>query len=279
MTFSEFAARKTAEAITASLAPLTTEVNQPTGDLEAIGNDWSRRLFDGDFYVSPPPNARHPACSLVFVQSSDGNTGARNPSALGGGETDTHLIYEGLSRVAADGVLAGAETVRHGGIMFSVWHPELVRLRESMGKSRHPSQIVATLCGVDLDRGLLFNTPDIRVFVLTVGDGADLMREGLSARPWIEPIVMQRPDDLPKAFEQLRGHGLQRVSAIGGRTIATALIDARLVQDLYLTVSPRPGGNPDTPIHPRTLQGDVVVRKHGTGSDAGVTFEHLVRLA
>ena len=51
----------------------------------------------------------------VFVQSADGNTGARNPADLGGGETDKHLIYEGLSRVDVDGVLAGAATSGEGG--------------------------------------------------------------------------------------------------------------------------------------------------------------------
>jgi len=52
----------------------------------------------------------------VFVQSRDGNTGARDPSSLGGGDTDKHLIYEGLSRVASDAVVAGAETIRGGNI-------------------------------------------------------------------------------------------------------------------------------------------------------------------
>jgi len=66
-----------------------------------IGSDWSRERFDGPFYLSRAPAAR-PSCSLVFVQSADGNTGAARPADLGGGSTDEHLIYEGLSRVAAD---------------------------------------------------------------------------------------------------------------------------------------------------------------------------------
>jgi len=51
-------------------------------------------------------------CSLVFVQAADGNTVASDPALLGGGQTDKHIVYEGLSRVAADAVLAGARTVR-----------------------------------------------------------------------------------------------------------------------------------------------------------------------
>ena len=74
------------------------------------------------------------------VQSSDGNTCAADPGLLGGGNTDTHLIDEGLSRVAVDAVLAGAETVRRSEVVFSVWHPKLVDLRMSLGLSRHPVQ-------------------------------------------------------------------------------------------------------------------------------------------
>src|SRR5439155_24654319 len=131
-----------------------------------------------------------------FVQSRDGNTGAADPSALGGGETDRHLIYEGLSRVAADGVLAGAETIRGGDVLFSVWHDELVRLRATLGKPRHPAQIVATLRGLSFDDTLLYNVPGVRVFVLTVPSCAEAMREGLAARPWISPIVMADRNDL-----------------------------------------------------------------------------------
>ena len=79
----------------------------------AIGNEWSRPVFDGDFYRAERSfEGDLPTVSLVFVESRDGNTGAGDPVSLGGGETDTHLIYEGLSRVDADAVLAGATMAR-----------------------------------------------------------------------------------------------------------------------------------------------------------------------
>src|SRR5262249_39553214 len=116
--FRRVAARKEEETATAALPPYLTEfATEPSGAI-AVGNRWTRTLFDGDFYMSPSHGGRLPACNLVFVQSKDGNTAIRNPAALGGGETDKHLIYEGLSRVAADGVLAGAETVRGGAMIF-----------------------------------------------------------------------------------------------------------------------------------------------------------------
>src|SRR4029078_9723020 len=124
------------------------------------------RLFVGAFYVTRPHTPRRPACSLVFVQSADGNTGAENPGTLGGGDTDTHVIYEGLSRVAAQAVLAGASTVRGSGVVFSVWHPELVQLRAALGYPRHPVQIVATMRGLDPAAELIFNVLDIPAIVL-----------------------------------------------------------------------------------------------------------------
>jgi hypothetical protein len=144
--------------------------------------------------------------------------------SLGGGEADKHLIYEGLSRVAADGMLAGARTIQGGHLPLSVWRPELVALREAMALPRHPVQIIATLHGVALDEGLVFNVPDLRVILLTVARGADAMREGLKTRPWITPLVMDRPQDLRTAFVELRRLGIERISCIGGRTLAAPLI-------------------------------------------------------
>ena len=102
------------------------------------------------------------------------------------------------------------------------------------------------------------------------------MKEELARRPWIRTVAMAHAGDLPGAFRTLRSMGVARISAIGGRTIARAMIDAGLIQDLYLTTSPRPGGEPDTPLYPTPLDGTLVVRKHGTGPEAGVMFEHLV---
>jgi 5-amino-6-(5-phosphoribosylamino)uracil reductase len=273
--FEAFVDRKTGQALSTPLPRYLTELDSHPPEARAIGNPWTRTLFDGDFYLLPSPDPRRPACHLVFVQSRDGNTVARDPSRLGGGETDKHLIYEGLSRVAADGVLSGAETIRGGHIIMSVWHPELVGLRESLGKPRHPTQIVATLQGVDLAGGLLFNVPSIPVLLLTIGPTATLMQNALADRPWIKAVVMPRPSDLGDAFEQLQSLGIARLSCTGGRRIATQLIDAGLIQDVHLTTSPRSGGEPNTPLYPKPLDARVVVRKRGTGDEAGVTFEHM----
>jgi 5-amino-6-(5-phosphoribosylamino)uracil reductase len=272
--FEAFAARKTAEAETASIAPLATEADCGDQSLVSLANDWTRRMFDGPFYASPAPAADLPSTNLVFVQSREGNTVAKDPSTLGGGEADKHLIYEGLSRVAADAVLGGAGTIR-GDIVLSVWRRELVDLRAALGLPRHPAQIVATLQGLPLDTGLIFNVPDLRVVVITVARGAAAMRDAAAARPWMSLLVMESAADLRPAFRTLRELGVERLSCIGGRTLAGQLIDAGLVQDVYLTTSPRSGGEPNTPFYAKPLSAREVVRKRGTGVDEGVAFQHL----
>jgi riboflavin biosynthesis pyrimidine reductase len=271
--FAAFVDRKSRAAAAAELPPYATELEQPLDGMLAIASPWTEPLFDGPFYLSQLP-PRLPACHLVFVQSRDGNTGARNPQTLGGGETDKHVIYEGLTRVSADAVLAGSSTVRGGRVVFSVWHPELVRLRQALGLPRHPVQIVATRRGVPIDRELLYNVPELRLVLLTAPGGIAAMRDALAERPWITPIVVDTGRTLIDAFEQLRAMGVERISAVGGRSLASELIDAGLVQDLFLTTSPVTGGEPGTPMYPRRLDLRTIVRKRGTLHEAGVVFEH-----
>jgi riboflavin biosynthesis pyrimidine reductase len=273
--FARFCERKTSEAASATLHPYITDNDRHDDRFLAVGNGWTSQIFDGPFFLSEQEDPNRASCSLVFVQSLDGNTGAKDPAALGGGETDKHLVYEGLSRVAADAVLAGAETVRGGSLILSVWHPELVQLRRSLGLPRHPVQMVATLKGLDLTHALMFNVPDAPVILLTSADAARQMRVAVAERPWIRTVVTDGKRGWSEAFEALPGLGIHRVSCIGGRHLATQLLDAWLVRDVYLTTSPHRGGEANTPLYPKPLGGTLVVRKRGTGAEAGVVFEHV----
>lgn len=277
--FAELAATKIARAAAANIYPLRTVDRRASQDsLLSVGNDWTRALYDGDFHLSHATDSRRPAVSLVFVQSGDGNTVADDPECLGGGDTDKHFLYEGLTRVAADGVMAGARTAGGEQVFFSVWHPELVSLRASLGLPRHPAQIVATGTGcIDVSRSLVFNVPGVPVYVLAEPGACERLEAEVRLRPWVKMIPIDQ-DHLAAGFEVLRRkYGIERISAVGGRTIATALLDQRLVQDIYLTTTTRPGGEPSTPFYAgkRPPRVDPVVGKRCTDPDAPFLFEHL----
>jgi riboflavin biosynthesis pyrimidine reductase len=277
--FERYVKRKEELAAAARLSGFYTVEDATAGrGLVPIGHAWTRGLFDGNFYRREPADTVHPAVSLVFVQSRGGNTVADNPSALGGGETDTHLIYEGLSRVDADAVLAGAGTARGERIVFSVWHPELVALRLARGHARHPAQVIVTGRGdLPIESGLMFNEPTLRVFLITRSLLAGLLAERVHRRPWVEVIDAGDPVSLDTALRLLRRRDIHVVSAVGGRHTATSLLREELVREVYLTTSPIEAGEPNTPFYegsPPALT--RVLAKAGRGAEADVRFEHFL---
>jgi riboflavin biosynthesis pyrimidine reductase len=168
---------------------VTIEDRSREWPLTGIGNAWSRKYYDGPFHVFAAPPDR-PAISLVFVQSRNGNTGGNNPSHLGAGITDKCLLYEGLSRVAADAVLAGASTVGDQAL-FTITQPELVALRLELGFPRHPTQMVISNAGHLNPAGRLFSMPDVPVILVAGPECERTLAPQLADRSWITivPII------------------------------------------------------------------------------------------
>jgi len=273
--FLEYCRTRECEAAAAVLPPFrTVAVDLKRGHFHAIGNAWSRVLFDGDFYRTSRKEDI-PLTNLVFVESREGNTGADDPSTLGGGATDKHLIYEGLTRVDADAVFAGATTARGDDLVFSVWHPELVKLRLECGRSRHPAQVVViSRSSLHVETALMFQEPELPVFLVTTSDAAASLRLQVATRPWIGVIDGGQPLSMRTALRELRTRGIETMSAIGGRTTARALLREGVVNDLYLTTSPKSGGEPKTPLLEEPLAAPAVVIKGGSGPEMGVRFAH-----
>jgi riboflavin biosynthesis pyrimidine reductase len=140
--------------------------------------------------------------------------------------------------------------------------------------------VVATRSGdLDVESSLLYNVPEVRVFILTEDAGARALEPFAQKRPWIQVLNAGAESDVIAGLKTLRAeHGIARVSSIGGRTLTTQLLEAGVIQDIYLTTSPKPGGEPDTPFYTgaRPLEKTLVVRKSGRDEEAGVVFEHFV---
>jgi riboflavin biosynthesis pyrimidine reductase len=278
--FRAFSERKTRDAISTTLVPLRTIEDYSAALVsQAIANAWTRELYDGPFHVPTEGTiGAAPFVSLVFVQSKDGNTGTDNPDELGGGPLDKHLIYEGLSRVAVDAVLAGAKTADDENTFFSVWHPELVALRRELGLPRHPAQIVVTGTGcINPDVSRVFNVPEVSVFVVAGPVGCRALERAIADRSWVHLVPMSG-DDLRRPLEYLnRAHGIRRISAVGGRMTASALLDQGLVQDVCLTTTDRHAGQPNTPFYvgSRPPRMTPIVRKRGLDRQYPILFEHL----
>jgi len=280
--FQAFCRRKEEAALAAPLAGFTTIAEEAGGaDLLSFGNAWTRRLFDGDFHRSAgPASPELPAVSLIVTQADHPVTPmtmAAAPAAAFGA-TVPHLLHEGLTRVDADAVLGGMGHATSAGQICSVWHPELVKLRAERGLPRHPVQVLVTSSGqVAFDHCLLFQEPSLRIIVVTRDSLVAGMRARLRAYPWVSVVGAGEPLDLRLALKQLRELGIAVISAVGGRRVASTLLDAGLVTDLYITMR-EPGSTASAlAFH----EGPPLVRrrllaKAGRGAEGRVRFEHLV---
>jgi riboflavin biosynthesis pyrimidine reductase len=153
----------------------------------------------------------------------------------------------------------------------------LIALRKSIDLPRHPAQIVVSKRGrLDIN-ALLFNVPDVRVFLIAGDECIARHESAVRARPWVRVLRLDG-DGLGGALEYLRvEEGIQRISAIGGRVTATQLVDAGLIQDIDLTTTSLEGGEPGTPwycgTHPPQL---TAISKEWHDSGSRVVFEHCL---
>ncbi len=283
--FNELVERKTARAISAEIPGYVNVSDDANRDLSfdvVLGNNWSHKLFGGVFYRSKPKNPDLPHLSAVFVQSKDGNTDTEsgNPGDLGGGETDLHLIYEGLSRVDVDGVMAGANTIRGSNTIFGVWHPELIKLRRQVKRNLYPAQIVVTASGkIDIENELMFNVPEIPVYILTTNSGAKNIHYSAKVPDHVMTISTGDSLDWRESLKMLKSFGIETISVVGGRTTVSELFDQGLISDLYLTTSAKVGGKPNTPFYVGKKglpSGRCVLSSVGRGIEQGVIFQHFV---
>ena len=274
--FEAFVDRKTRE------APSTPLARYLTGARRAPGRGATRLENAGRAGSSTATSTcrrrrirRRPACHLVFVQSRDGNTGARDPSLLGGGDTDKHLIYEGLSRVAADAVLSGAETIRGGHLVMSVWHPELVRSFANRSESRAIPCRLSRRCGASISAASLVRQRSASC-ASCVRHGRRVLRRCCSttrsSRSARGSTVLTMPTarDLPYVFRRLRDVG-HRPHLVRRRPDDRAAADRRgaRCRTCISTTSAEGRRRTGTPLSPRPLNGDLVVRKRGTGPGRG----------
>jgi riboflavin biosynthesis pyrimidine reductase len=283
--FLDYCRQKEEAALAAPLAGFATLSDEAVGaDLLSIGNPWTRRLFDGDFHRSPGSVAPDlPAVSLLLSQlpaPPEASAGQAVGASAGRGLGDTvrHLVHEGLSRVDADAVMGGMgadHTIDH---VCSVWHPELVRLREEWGLPRHPVQVLVTnSCDVPFERCLLFQEPSLRVIVVTRSSMVATARARLRQSPWVEVLDAGEPLNLPRALTSLRDEGIAVVSAVGGRRVASTLLQAQVVTDLYVTTCAPDSAAAAVAFYdgPPLLRRRLL-SKTGRGSEVKVRFEHLV---
>jgi riboflavin biosynthesis pyrimidine reductase len=211
-----------------------------------------------------------------FVTSLDGVAALPGPASSGtllSGRNPADRFLMGLLRALADAVVIGAGTLRAE--PKHMWTPAYVSpglagAYAALGRPQ-PRLVVVSASG-DLDpehRAL-----EAGALVLTTDAGAARLRDRLPTASWLRSLGGKGLEPA-RMLEAVRAEGYRRVLTEGGPTLLGGLVEARLLEQLFLTLSPvlagrRSGdGRPGMVAGVELLPGDgrwgrlVSARSHG----------------
>jgi riboflavin-specific deaminase-like protein len=189
------------------------------------------------------PRSR-PYLLLNMISTADGRATLGGHSGAIGGEADKELFH-GL-RTAVDAVMAGAGTVRAERYRRLVRDERSREIRRERGLAEEPlACIVSGRLALTSEVPLLAD-PNARVVILTTS-AASLPEE---CRAHIEYVRAARRGtldpprlDLPSAMSELRGRfGVRTVLCEGGPHLNSQLLAEGLVDELFLSLSPKLAG-------------------------------------
>jgi riboflavin biosynthesis pyrimidine reductase len=211
--------------------------------LERIWPDRAPVTADDLVGETAAPEGR-PWVSGIMVSSLDGRATLEGTSRKLGGPHDLQMLL--ALRRRADALIVGPDTVR----------------AEGYGPLPCPAVLVSRSFDLPWEAGL-FAAPGQRVLVYT--------HAGAEAPEVAADVEVVEELALPAVLADLRARGVERLLCEGGPTLNRSLLDAGLLDELFLTLSPVVSGEgppivADGPSAPLTLRsvatadGDLYLR-------------------
>jgi riboflavin-specific deaminase-like protein len=175
-----------------------------------------------------------PWLGLNMVSSLDGKATIEWRTKGLSSELDRRLFHH--LRTQADAVMVGAGTLRAERYGRMTKSQELREKRVAEGLAPDPLAVIVS-GRLDLPADLpLLNEPEQRVVIAT---GSEATLSGLGAQ--VEYVRVG--DDLPRLMAYLaEAHGVRSVLCEGGPTLNSYLFAAGLVDELFLSLSPKVAG-------------------------------------
>jgi riboflavin-specific deaminase-like protein len=183
---------------------------------------------DLEFPVSGPDDPRRPYVIVNVISSLDGKT-TLNGKSSGIGSTADRLTMRTL-RAKADAVLIGANTLRAERLSLGLDEPTGVA---------HPLAVIVTASGdVPLEKNLIMGKDQDLLVVIPESVSAEIPRG--RGRTLCVPAAEGGGVDLREALEALKARcAVDLLLVEGGPSLIYSLVYDDLVDELFLTLSPR----------------------------------------
>jgi riboflavin biosynthesis pyrimidine reductase len=202
--------------------------------------DLSIATLLSEYEPSEPGTTGRPFFAANMVTSLDGRAAIGGRSKLLGSERDAELLM-GL-RTRFDALLVGASTLRSERYGPLVRNPDTRLARERAGLEPDPLAVVMTR-SMDLPWDCPLFTEGVgRVVIYT---GVD--REPPPTATEVEVVAVGSDPDVVGLAAWLDGAGIRSVLCEGGPEILGQLLQADLLDELFLTVHPVITGEADAP--------------------------------
>ena len=208
-----------------------------------------RRLYGGDLGL--PEHCLY----ANFVETLDGVVAIPSvpgSNALIGGGSDADRFVMGLLRACADSVLIGSGTLRASA--RGRWRPETVfaaaaelyaAQRRDLGLGASPRVAIVTASGsIQIQHAVLADAP----LVLTTEAGAARLGGKVPDAVEVEALPGDEEVDVRAALAVLRERGHRRILSEAGPHVFGALVEATLVDELFVTLSPLLAGRHPTGV-------------------------------
>lgn len=179
---------------------------------------------------------RRPLTIVILAMSADGKIADASQSAarFGSAHDKAHLEQQVAQ---SDAVLFGAGTLRAYGTTLRVTNPTLLDQRHQANQPAQPIQIVASR-SADLDPQARFFSQPVPRWLLTSAAGVDRWQNQAGFEAILSAETAAGEIDWVRALEILGERQIQRLAVLGGGTLVAALLQADLIDQMWLTVCP-----------------------------------------
>jgi riboflavin-specific deaminase-like protein len=188
-----------------------------------------------------------PFVRLNMAMTADGKiaTSTRSVHTFGSPRDARHLYQ---LRAASDAILCGARTVEETNATLGNGGESFRRLRLRNGRAEHPVRVIVSGSGSFSPEARIWGHRFSPIHIWTGPKVTAARQEALQARAEVVWSSPTDPIDLAAGLAQLaRDHGIRDVIVEGGGQLNDALLRARLVDELHLTLCPRIFGGRTAP--------------------------------